>query len=41
MELDRGVYVEDMAHEMLGFLCGTFKRIQKRWATVDKEVSQL
>ena len=36
-ELDRGVSVEDMTHEPLGFLSGTFKRSQQRWATVDKE----
>ena len=36
-ELDRGVSVEDMTHEPLGFLSGTFKGSQQRWATVDKE----
>ena len=36
-ELDRGVPVEDMTHEPLGFLGGTFKGSQQRWATVDKE----
>ena len=36
-ELDRGVSVEDITHEPLGFLSGTFKGSQQRWATVDKE----
>ena len=36
-ELDRGVSVEDMTHESLGFLSDTFKGSQKRWAAVDKE----
>ena len=36
-ELARGVPVEDMTHEPLGFLSGTFKGSQQRWATVDKE----
>ena len=36
-ELGRGVSVEDMTHEPLGFLSGTFKESQQRWATVDKE----
>ena len=36
-ELDRGVLVEDMTHEPLGFLSETFKGSQQRWATVDKE----
>ena len=38
-ELDRGVSVEDMTHEPLGFLSGTFKGSQQRWAPVDKEGS--
>ena len=38
-ELDRGVSVEDMTHEPLGFLSGTFKGSEQRWATVDKEGS--
>eukprot|EP00903_Cladosiphon_okamuranus_P017345 g15980.t1 len=36
-ELDAGVAVEDMSHEPLGFLSGTFRGSQLRWATVDKE----
>ena len=36
-ELDRGVSVEDMTHEPLGSLSGTFKGSQQRWATVDIE----
>ena len=36
-ELDRGVPVEGMTHEPLGFLSGTFEGSQQRWATVDKE----
>ena len=36
-ELDRSVSVEDMTHESLGFLSGTFKGSQQRCATVDKE----
>eukprot|EP00903_Cladosiphon_okamuranus_P017435 g16059.t1 len=36
-ELDAGVVVEDMSHEPLGFLSGTFRGSQLRWATVDKE----
>ena len=36
-ELDRGVSVEDMTYEPLGFLSGTFKWSQQRLATVDKE----
>ena len=36
-ELDRGVPVEDMTHEPLGFLSGTFKGSQLRWATVDNK----
>ena len=26
-----------MSHELLGFLIGTFRGLQQRWATVDKE----
>ena len=37
MELDRGVPVEDMTHEPLGFLSGIFKGSQLGWVTVDKE----
>ena len=33
-ELDRGVSVENMTHEPFGFLSGTFKGSQQRWATV-------
>ena len=36
-ELDRGVPVEDMTHEPLGFLRGIFKGSQQRWAMVDEE----
>lgn len=36
-ELDAGVAVEDTSHEPLGFLSGTFRGSQLRWATVDKE----
>ena len=36
-ELDRGISVEDITHEPLGFLNGTFKESQRRWVTVDKE----
>ena len=36
-ELDRGVSVEDMIHEPLGFLSGTFKGSRQRWTTADKE----
>ena len=36
-ELDRGISVEDMTREPLGFLSGTFKGSQQRWATMDKE----
>ena len=36
-ELDRGVPVEDMTHEPLGFLSVTLKGLQQRWVTADKE----
>ena len=36
VEFDTGVPVEDMSHEPLGFLSGTFRGSQLRWATVDK-----
>ncbi|CAB1109830.1 unnamed protein product [Ectocarpus sp. CCAP 1310/34] len=36
-EVDNNVPVEDMSHEPLGFLSGTFRGSQLRWATVDKE----
>ena len=36
-ELDRGVPVEDLTHEPLGFLSGIFRGSQQRWATADKE----
>jgi len=36
-EVSRCVPVEDMSHEPLGFLSGTFRGAQQRWATVDKE----
>ena len=31
------VSIADMSHEPLGFLSGTFRGSQERWATVDKE----
>ena len=34
-EVNRCVLVEDMTHEPLGFLSGTFRGAQQRWATVD------
>ena len=36
-KLDRGVPVEDVTHEPLGFLSGTFRGLQHRWVTMDKE----
>ena len=36
-EFRRGVALEDMSHEPLAFLSGSFKGSQLRWATVDKE----
>ena len=36
-EIEDGVEVEKMSHEPLGFLSGTFRGSQQRWATVDKE----
>ena len=36
-EMHCGVSVEEMTHEPLAFLSGTFKGSQLRWATVDKE----
>ena len=36
-ELEDGVEVENMSHEPLGFLSGTFRGSQQQWATVDKE----
>ena len=36
-EVDDNVAVEEMSHEPLGFLSGTFRGSQLRWATVDKE----
>ena len=36
-EMDQNLPVEDMTHEPLGFLSGTFKGSQMRWATIDKE----
>ena len=36
-ELDRGVPVEDMTHEPLGLISATFKGLQQRWVTADKE----
>ena len=36
-ERDQNLPVEDMKHEPLAFLSGTFKGSQMRWATIDKE----
>ena len=36
-EMDQNLPVEDMTHEPLVFLSGTFKGSQMRWATIDKE----
>ena len=36
-EMDQNLPVEDMTHEPLAFLSGTFKGSQMRWATIDKE----
>ena len=36
-EMDQTLPVEDMTHESLAFLSGTFKGSQMRWATIDKE----
>eukprot|EP00752_Nemacystus_decipiens_P002231 g2116.t1 len=36
-EVLRCVPVEDMSHEPVGFLSGTFRGSQQRWATIDKE----
>ena len=36
-ELDGLLAVKDMSHEPMGFLIGTFRGAQVRWATVDKE----
>ena len=36
-ELEGGVKVEKMSHEPLGFLNGTFRGSQQRWAAVGKE----
>ena len=35
--MDQNLPVEDMTHEPLAFLSGTFKGSQMRWATIDKE----
>ena len=35
--MDQNLPVEDMTHEPLAFLSGTFKRSQMRWATIDKK----
>ena len=34
-EMDQNLPVEDMTHEPLAFLSGTFKGSQMRWATID------
>ena len=36
-EFRSGVTLENMSHEPLAFLSGSFKGSQLRWATVDKE----
>ena len=36
-EVDQNLPVEDMTHELLALLSGTFKGSQMRWATIDKE----
>ena len=36
-EMDQNLPVEDMTHEPLAFLSGTFEGGQMRWATIDKE----
>ena len=36
-EMDQTLPVEDMTHEPLAFLSGTFKGSQMPWATIDKE----
>ena len=36
-ELEGSFEVGKMSHELLGFLIGTFRGSQQRWATVDKE----
>ena len=35
--MDQNLPVEDMTHEPLAFLSGTFKGSQMPWATIDKE----
>ena len=35
--MDQNLPVEDMTHEPLAFLSGTFEGGQMRWATIDKE----
>ena len=36
-EFRSGVALENMSHEPLAFLSGSFKGSQLRWATVDKD----
>ena len=36
-ETDQNLPVEDLTHEPLAFLSGTFKGSHMRWATIDKE----
>ena len=36
-EMHQNLPVEDMTHEPLAFLSGTFQESQMRWATIDKE----
>ena len=38
-ELEGDVVMETMSHEPRGFLSGTLRGAQQRWATVDKEGS--
>ena len=40
-EFRSGVALENMSHEPLAFLSGSFKGSQVRWATVDKEGSAI
>ena len=36
-DMEQNLPLEDMTHEPLAFLSGTFKGSQMRWATIDKE----
>ena len=35
-DMEQNLPLEDMTHEPLAFLSGTFKGSQMRWATIDK-----